>query len=350
MPTPFLYFIVLQCLKKINGERTIYSIYHLLTGKKSSQTIQDAHLFQLTQYFKTRQSITREQFDDMIEELEQCKYIIQVDEQYYLVTDYALELIDETERQYSFLQHLDGWTYQGADQFWERLSLFVQVTSHIGRMDTNYIPVQRSKQTQSWLKQFLTQNRLKRTELNKRLYQELIDCFEKVPDINPSVLVIRFTGYNAIGLTHKQASEALGIEPTLYHYQFLALLHSIMDLVRSNRVHFPLLCSLASDLGTRNPLTLSTKKTYEMVNRGFSLEEIGRIRNLKVSTIQDHIVELALQVKSFDITPYIDKDKIKRILNAKDKTTTKQLRLIREKVPDASYFEIRLALTRYGDG
>lgn len=48
----FLQAIVLVQLQRIEGVRTVYSIYHLLKGKKSSQTIQDAHLFNLGIFFK----------------------------------------------------------------------------------------------------------------------------------------------------------------------------------------------------------------------------------------------------------------------------------------------------------
>ncbi len=53
MELTFLQTMILFCLQKINGERTIYSIYHLLKGKKSSQTIQDTHLFHLQPLFQT---------------------------------------------------------------------------------------------------------------------------------------------------------------------------------------------------------------------------------------------------------------------------------------------------------
>ena len=56
--------IILNCLKQLNGERTIYSIYHLLKGKKTSQTIQDAHLFEITHYFGVYQWFTREDLEE----------------------------------------------------------------------------------------------------------------------------------------------------------------------------------------------------------------------------------------------------------------------------------------------
>jgi uncharacterized protein YpbB len=79
------------------------------------------------------------------------------------------------------------------------------------------------------------------------------------------------------------------------------------------------------------------------------VEQISRIRNLKRSTIEDHIVEIALHIKNFDLAAYVPKDKEKRILEAAKETSAKKLKLIREYAEDASYFEIRLVLARNGD-
>ncbi|RTR30398.1 RQC domain-containing protein [Robertmurraya yapensis] len=346
MSTPFLEYVVLHCLHKLNGERTIYSIYHLLSGKKSSQTIQDAHLFQLTKFFKTYSSITRNHFDEIVKSLVEQSLIFETDEQYYVVTETGLETLKPT---YPFLSFLDGWHFQEGELFWERLSLLVQVASHLTEHEAKYVPIQRNRHVQSWVKSFLRQCGVPRTKLSRTLYEELVAYFTQVSVIDPAVVVIRLTGFQAIGLTEKQANDTLGLEPTLYHYQFYALIHDMMNKIQSNRTSYPLLAIVLSDLQTKQPLTESTKKTYELLNKGFSLEEIGKIRNLKVNTIQDHIVELALQIDSFDITPFVDNEKINHIIAAKNKTTSKQLRYIKELVPDTTYFEIRLVMTKYGD-
>ncbi|WP_449620185.1 helix-turn-helix domain-containing protein [Robertmurraya sp. Marseille-Q9965] len=346
MSTPFLEYVVLHCLHKLNGERTVYSIYHLLSGKKSSQTIQDAHLFQLTKFFKTYSSISRNHFEEIVKSLVEQSLIVETNEQYFAVTELGLEALKKT---YPFLSALDGWHFQEGELFWERLSLLVQVASHLSEHEAKYVPIQRDRHVQAWIKSFLRQSGVPRTELSRSLYEELVSCFTQMSEIDPSIVVIRLTGFQAIGLTEKQASDTLGLEPTLYHYQFYALIHDMMNNIQSNQTGFPILASVLGDLQTNEPLTESTKKTYELLNKGFSLEEISKIRNLKVNTIQDHIVELALQIDSFDITPFVEAEKINLIIDAKNKTTSKQLRYIKELVPDTTYFEIRLVMTKYGD-
>ena len=64
----YLQAIILYAIKKFQGERSIYAIYHMLQGKKSSQTIQDAHLFGLTNIFGTIPRFTRQQLNQNIEQ------------------------------------------------------------------------------------------------------------------------------------------------------------------------------------------------------------------------------------------------------------------------------------------
>ncbi|MGG0716657.1 helix-turn-helix domain-containing protein [Robertmurraya massiliosenegalensis] len=349
MPTPFLFLVVLLCLHKINNERTIYSLYHLLCGKKSSQTIQDAHLFQITRFYKTYSALTRQQFEAIIMELERLNLIVQTNEQHYVLTDSGRAFMKKESKNYPFLSYLNGWNYQYSEVFWQRLSLVVQVTSHLVNEDRNYIPIQRNRQLLSWLKSFFLNNRLNRKEFSRKLYEELILVLDECADISPSVLIIRLTGYETIGLTEKQAFDYLDMEQTLYQYQFQALIHYILEKVQNDPKRFVLLFSLIMDVQTSLPITESSKKTLDLLDKGFSIEKIAQIRKLKVSTIQDHIVELALQVKSFQIDPFVDKQKMKLILKANEEAASKQLRYIRELVPEATYFQIRLVMSKFGD-
>ncbi|MFE8702637.1 helix-turn-helix domain-containing protein [Cytobacillus sp. FJAT-54145] len=345
-----LHKVLLYCLYKIEGERSIYSIYHLLNGKKSSQTIQDAHLFQLSPFFNTYRQVTRNDLDEFIKESVQDQLLIKSNEHHYILSEKGMELIRNLFTQYPFLEHLNGWQYQGSERFWERLSLFVQVASNLAHSETNYFPIQRNKQVQLWMKNFLVHTDINRKELSQRLYDELVFCFNKKNAIDPSVLVVRLTGYNTIGRTKEQACEVLDMEYSLYHFQLLSLLHDMQKCIHGNKTKLPILSSMVEDLQDDVPLTHSTKRTYELISRGYTVEQIAIMRRLKKNTIEDHIVELALNIKEFDIEPYVDGNKQEKILEAAKKVPSKQLRYIREYVKEADYFEIRLVIAKSGDG
>ena len=95
-------------------------------------------------------------------------------------------------------------------------------------------------------------------------------------------------------------------------------------------------------------MTNSSYRTYKLLGKGYSIEEIAKHRRLQKSTIEDHIVEIALNIDDFSIDAYIDKQSQNRILTAAKQTASKQLKLIRSEVSTANYFEIRLVLAKYG--
>lgn len=340
--------IILYCLKKLNGERTIYSIYHLLKGKKSSQTIQDAHLFDLIKFFRIYEPLTRKMLEEVITKALEKNWITFVANQRYLLTETGAELLDRNQEKITF-HYLNGWKYHSiSQQFWERLSLLIQVVSNLVFQETHYIPIQKNKQVHIWLKSFIKNTPLDRNLLGKTLFFELEDCLQSADDIDPSVLIFRLTGYNCIGDTSLQVAERLGMENFQYHLEFQKVLHYCIKKVETDKKRYPILSNLLFDLKEKSTLTNSTKITFELVQRGYSIDEIVLKRSLKKSTIEDHIVEIALNVEQFSIDPFIEKGIQDKILSFVQTAATRQLKLIKSKVVSANYFEIRLVLAKYG--
>jgi ATP-dependent DNA helicase RecQ len=60
-------------------------------------------------------------------------------------------------------------------------------------------------------------------------------------------------------------------------------------------------------------------KTYELVTRGLSIEEIASVRNLSASTITGHIEQMLMDGREIDIDPLVDpskRDEIAKLFNA----------------------------------
>lgn len=338
--------ILLYCLKQINGERTIYSIYHLLNGKKSSQTLQDAHFFSLKKFFRILDPLSRENFDEMVNNLLEKKLVEACGEQRYKLTKAGHDYLTNK----SLPDYINGWRYQTYTLLvWERLSLLIQVVSNITFQESKYIPIQKNTEVHNWLKDFLKRTSIPKQKLGEVLFGELVTCFEQASDINPAALVYRLTGYRQIGLTSMQTSKMLNIDSVHYHLEFINILHYLIQFVENNPSHFKVLSSLLANLQQEDSLTLSSRKTWVLLNQGFSPEEIASIRNLKISTIEDHFVEFALNVKDFSINTYVDVDVQQKILEISRQEATRQLKVIRNALKTASYFQIRLVLAKYGD-
>jgi uncharacterized protein YpbB len=344
----YIEYIILYCLKKLNGERTIYSIYHLLKGKKSSQTIQDAHLFELIKFFRIYEPLTREILEDFINKALKNQWIISCSNQRFLLTNTGVEVLNKNLEKLE-TSHINGWKYNASiKSFWERLSLLIQVVSNLAFQKTKYIPIQKNRQVHNWIKVFLKNTQIDRNLLGKTIFLELVDCLQSAKDIDPSVLIFRLTGHNRIGLTSIQAAEKLEMEYSEYIIEFQNVLHYLIRNVNSNRNDYPLISSLLNDLREESVLTNSSKATYNLVQEGYTINEIAVKRHLKTSTIEDHIVEIALNIDGFSIDSFINPGNQNKILSVARSEATKQLKLIKNKVVSANYFEIRLVLAKYG--
>lgn len=341
-------YIILYCLKKLNGERTIYSIYHLLKGKKSSQTIQDVHLFELGVFFGIYEPLTRELLEENIKKALKHKWISQCGAQHFLLTSKGDEILGSNKEK-PVLNYINGWKFQSScQQFWEKLTLLVQVVSNLAFQESNYIPIQKNKQVHNWIKAFLQENQFKKDILGKDLFLELVDCLEKAKELDPSIIIFRLTGNKRIGLTSVQTAEKLKMEFSQYHIEFQNVLHYLIQKVSGDFSHYPILSSLITDKADKGFLTNSSQMTFELVKKGYSMEEIANRRRLKISTIEDHIVEIALHLEGFSIDPFIDKGVQMKILSVARKLATKQLKIIKSNIVSANYFEIRLVLAKYG--
>jgi uncharacterized protein YpbB len=338
--------VMLYCLKQLNGERTIYSIYHLLNGKKSSQTLQDAHLFLLKKYFRILASLTREDFDKVMSQLINKHYVEAFGDQKFVLSSLGEEVLKTN----LSIEHLNGWKYHHLTSIvWERLSLLVQVTSNLTYQETQYIPIQKSSDVHNWLKKVLKKQLVRRNDMGEILFTELADCLEGAKDLNPSALVFRLTGYQQIGLTSIQTAHMLKMNLIDYHLEFTAIIHYIIHRLEKNSIRFKLLSLLLYDIEENDILTLSARKTWRMLSQGFSLQQIAEIRKLKMSTIEDHLVEFALNVENFSIDTYVEREIQQKILEISQRESSRQLKVIRNFLEEVSYFQIRLVMAKYGD-
>ncbi|MEH7387884.1 helix-turn-helix domain-containing protein [Bacillus sp. JJ1521] len=346
--------LILTCIDKLSGERTVYGIYHLLNGKKSSQTIGDANLFNLTPLFGILKPLNREQFDKEIKMLLQLSLIEEItpSSNKFIVNEDGRSFLNDELKKKPIPSHLNGWKYNDQSLLlWRRLSLLTQVLSNLINEKKQYTPIQQDDAVFEWVKEFLMKSRQNRTILAKSLYQEILQCLDMVSELEATIFVMRLTSSTRIGYTIEQISSLLNEDETWCQILFLHTLHTIIKQFEINGEKFPILVSMTEANQHSNVLlTASTKTTYQMLLQGKTIDEISINRHLKRNTIEDHIVEITHQKPDFSIDSFVSPENQQLILSAYQTLQTKQLRPLKEKLSnDVSYFEIRLVLARLGD-
>lgn len=313
--------------------------FYLLKGKKSGQTIQDVTYFSLHHYFSIYPKLTKEEYEEELSKLYQYSWIEQ--------QDTLLRVSDKGEDQLKGYKNplFNGWLLRGNEKvFWARLELVVQTLSHFKNNEIRFIPNQKDYYVHQFVKNYLKVRDFKSERFQQSFKSQLEHLLTdpSLEEIHRILLVYRLSGYRISGLTWDQLTmeyEAPVIDMKL---QFVEALHIILTNI--NEVEHPDLINLAEDIFVHNPLTQSALKTEQLLKQGYSLQKIASIRALKVNTIEDHLIEIAATDKSMSLAPYISEEDIHRVLMASTKNNTKKLKVIRDSIPELSYFQIRLAL------
>jgi len=345
----FTAYLVLTLIEQFNGQRTLYAILHLLNGKRSSQTIQDGFLFKIHHFFGVLKSLSREQIEAIYHNLDQNGWVIVNDKSMIEVTEEGKEALNKYQNQFWISPHLNGWyADEGARLFWKRLSLIVQSVSHLVTHDNRFIPIVNDPAVHLWLKAFIQS--YERKLLASDLFSELQALCQGLDEREAILLVYKLSGKGRSGLTIKQLADVLNYDEIEVQINFQATLHHVMDDLREKAHQFPLLGQLVIVID-RKPLTVSTYKTFLLLKQGKSIGDIVKERHLRLSTIQDHIVEIAFLDPLFPVSQFVPKKMYEVIRAVLKQGKVRRLAEIKKQLSDdIDYFHIRLVLAREKGG
>ncbi|WP_077621696.1 helix-turn-helix domain-containing protein [Sediminibacillus massiliensis] len=336
--------LLLASIHKINGERSLPAVYHLLTGKRSSQTLQDARIFDLAGFFGLCKSLVKEDFNRAIMELNENGKI-QIREGAATVKEKGIACLSKSAYKEPFEQ-FNGLVYdRSADLIYQRLTIFVQTATNIYSGNKFFIPVIENEQTLLWFKSFYRKHNQELKKWIDALYEELSAFLQKIPDMDAGIFVDRLTGYSRIGLSMEQLAVKYQIEKLDVHLRWLLTVHALLNHIADNQDKYPYLSVFADGLFNDFFLTDSAKKTYELLQKGYSIPAVAKIRKLKENTIHDHIVEVAYASPQFPLERFLTNKEVEEIVGMAKKLNTRRLKEIQLALDNKyKYFQLRLAL------
>ncbi len=343
--------IYLYGLKQLSGERTIFGLFHLLKGKKSSQVIQDGKLFGLSNLFGTMPHITYAEFKSTIHQLFHQELVLINDKSQAVISETGLSRMNDSLSKHPLPIHLNGWKYGDISRtFWRRFTLFIQTLSHLLEGEPNFYPIQNEPDILSWVKEYFPKDHSHRVGASELLYTELFEFLSMLDKRDAENIVHRLTRHGKIGKTSLQIAQELRMDPIECDFRFQGILHNLMAYLLKDPIGVPGLYLFITDLDKPYTLTNSTLKTFKLLQKGYAKEEIAASRELKTSTIEDHIVEIVIHVPNFPIESFISESDQKAIIETSTTMNTKRLKAIKERLEERySYFQIRLTLASIDD-
>ena len=336
-----LSFLLLTIISQIDGERSINASYHLLRGKRSGQTLQDVEYYSLGKFFNLLPKLKSELFLDAVDQLKSNDYITIKDDSTVYITTKGKEMIQTLPK-----YHFNGWDYRGREHvFFSRLSLIVQTLSFFNAGEKSFMPMQNDHDTQLFVKDFFRRPKSLEPKFSKQLRNELQSAIEQsgMDEIQKIIIVHRFGGYQHTGWTWKQLSDEMAIQPFTLTLLYIESLHRLLQTIEKSE-EYPLLSKIATDIKVQTYLTDSTVKTKELFEKGLSMQEISQVRHLKMSTIEDHFVEISMNDENFPIEEFVTLGDFQAVITKSTELGTKKLRLLKEEFTSLSYFQLRLIL------
>lgn len=341
--------IILTCCAKINGDRTIQSIYHLLTGKRSIQTVLDAHLYQLDHLYGVYRDLTLRTFHQTVADLVNKQYVHQShQDKVYLLTEQGYEWLSTHQEKLKLFAY-QGRTYHRIDGIYlARLILLIQVLANQRMKHTSYIPVIDQVSITNWVKKTYKHLYSDLDRSLHQLYRELLQLLSSFSDFEASVFVNRLTGYKKVGLSIQQLAHIYQMTADDIQLLLTRIVHQMMAIIYAHPSKYQILSYILRDLTNINLLTHSANQTYHLLQKGYALPQIATMRGLKMNTIYDHIVEIALYDQTFPIDHYVSNQETTAVIQAIEQLNSTKLKMIKQHVGEnISYFQIRLVLTRY---
>ncbi|AOV08089.1 helix-turn-helix domain-containing protein [Sporosarcina ureilytica] len=325
---------------KLDGEKTANAGFHLLRGKQSGQTIQDVKYYHLKMFFGLLPKLPKPLFDEAINELVQLNHIV-IDRSSILhLTEKGRKLV-QSARPF----HFNGWDYRGREEmFFARLSLIVQTLSHFIAGEKRFMPAQRDIEVQQFVKKVLQGHPIEDPNFSHRLKTELRTAFEKsgMEEIQKVIFTHRLVGYQHTGWTWGQLENQIRMPALSIKLYYIESLHLLLKTI--DREKTPFLKEIAKDIKIASHLTESSENTKNLFDKGLSLEEIAATRELKLSTIEDHIVEIAMNDDDFPVEQFVSFEDRLKVQQKSVELKTKRLRLLKEAFPQLTYFQLRLIL------
>ncbi|WP_010631636.1 helix-turn-helix domain-containing protein [Sporolactobacillus vineae] len=341
-------FLMLSMIGRINGERSLSGIIHMLRGRQSIQTIQDSMLFHTDALYHVYDTVSRERFAILAEDCRTKRWIMpkKPAADHYVLTESGEKALTKLSAVFSFPESLKytGFVKSETD-FWLSLQLIVQALSEHVHHSRSYLPVTGKPAVTETVRRMIFYSAGRIETLANAILNELSGLLADLPEPAADLLTSQFSGYQTAGLTTEQAGESVNQDVFFCKTIEKAALRQMMQSISGEPGRFPSLAALLP--ARRSRLSQSARVTYTQLQSGKSLDELVRLRHLSRGTIEDHIVEITLTEPDFNITGYLTPSLEKKITETARRIGTRQLKPIRTALGNrADYFQIRLALAK----
>lgn len=303
----FHYFLLSLFNQKTPSKAS--QLIHVLQGRRTPSMLFKVEQEKLYSAFGLFKSLTKDQLNQYLKTLTVKKLINGSDKEGYRLSLNGKTALNQffTEKTYpSKVESLETATLR--TPFFYQFQLVAQIFSEVTYHNKYYSPAIKDPTQQVAVKEWFASLQEPMNDLSEQWAKELVILLETLSEMDAVILVGKLTGHDLIGQTNRQLADKLSLDSIeLYILLDQAIEQLIHAIENSDCVLFK---SFLKQIRKTHyyGLSKSTYFTALCIQNDQTIEEIAFKRNLKLNTIREHILEIALVQKSFDFKPFIPDD------------------------------------------
>ncbi|WP_267201856.1 helix-turn-helix domain-containing protein [Limosilactobacillus kribbianus] len=270
--------------------RRIRVVENLLTSRRTVANLFWGQQYHLLPWLGAARGLTRADYDAALTALADAG-LIKLDEQTAELTSAGVAAQEALLYQPTFL---DWYWLANTNQLTQRFTLGMQVVAELAYHNSRYAPVNVSYRHLMAVKQWFRYEHARRDNLVKAVYDDLKQLGTGLASADPrlaAAMTLTMVGHHLPALTTDQLTTTLKLAPAdtpvLIHDLHLGIA------AYSSHTNGPL-HDLLEPLLASGPLSRSAENTLRYYQSGQPLELIARRRHLKLSTIREHLLEVAI--------------------------------------------------------
>ncbi|MDT1996354.1 hypothetical protein CKN82_10060 [Carnobacterium divergens] len=312
----YLEYLFLSLFSRKEARKPI-SVFHILTGKRTASILYVAESYQLKHFFSCFRHLKKEEYLKKMDILIERNELKTTSDSLVYLTEKGEKAVANFFENHYYPTHFNGLLEgRSLKSFWRLLTFVTQVLSEMSHENVRYLPIEKEWKQQIWLKSWLQMQKkmLSKEMLSQSFAKEWMALLAMIEPIGATVISLKLTGYKTYGKTAKQISILL--ERELDEIQVIltdGLFQCIKYIKESNE--FPLFLELYLEsirkISLFNQSTLETKK---LIDEGSSLDEVATKRGLKLSTVSEHLIELAILDETYPIKELIPERDYRQIM------------------------------------
>ncbi len=223
---------------------------------------------------------------------------------------------------------------------WEKqFYLLVQVASELSYQNNKYFAITNDLKAQQLFKNWF--RRYGKTTLLGEITASLTDFLAHEPELNAQLFCEQLTGHGRLGQTKAQLAKSYQLQIAEIEVGWRDLCARYAKYLLDQNFE---LAKLVMPYKRLTNLPASTEKTYSLFLAGKSIEEIADLRKIRKSTVQEHLLNVAILADDFPRERLLSPKIKKQIMDffASCPVLDWKFQQLHESYPEISFFEYRL--------